>query len=54
MSWKSSLMQKDKKILISTLSLRLYAHTAPEDTSAIDAAVNSAPALDGANTSLPQ
>ena len=45
---------KDKKILISTLSLRLYAHTAPEDTSAIDAAVNSAPALDGANTSLPQ
>jgi len=43
--------QKDKKILISTLSLRLYAHTAPEDVSV---ETIPAPALNGANTSLPQ
>lgn len=42
---------KDKKILISTLSLRLYAHTAPDD--AEDTTV-AAPALDGATTDLPQ
>lgn len=42
---------KDKKILLSTLSVRLYAHTAPEDTTEIDAP---APALDGATSELPQ
>lgn len=42
---------KDKKILITTLSLRLYAHTEPEsDTSETEASVP----LDGANTELPQ
>ena len=42
---------KDKKILLSTLSVRLYAHTAPEDTTEIDVP---APALDGATSELPQ
>ena len=41
---------KDKKILISTLSLRLYAHTTPQEITEPSAA----PALDGANTALPQ
>lgn len=45
--------EKDKKILISNLSLRLYAHTVPEDTETKDVA-SPAPALDGANTVLPQ
>lgn len=45
--------EKDKKILISNLSLRLYAHTVPEDTEIKDVA-SPAPALDGANTVLPQ
>lgn len=44
--------EKDKKILLSTMSLRLYAHTAPEETN--DASTSAVPALDGANTSLPQ
>ena len=45
--------QKDKKILITNLSLRLYAHTEPDDTTN---AVNSAAdlPLNGANTQLPQ
>ena len=44
---------KDKKILLSSLSLRLYAHTEPEE--AVEAATTPAvPALDGANTALPQ
>ena len=44
--------EKDKKILITTLSLRLYAHTEPEaeTTSAAD---NALP-LNGAETELPQ
>lgn len=43
--------EKDKKILITTLSLRLYAHTEPEtDTSVTEASMP----LDGANTELPQ
>lgn len=42
--------QKDKKILVTNLSLRLYAHTSPEES--VGGA--DAPALDGANTSLPQ
>ena len=42
---------KDKKILVSNLSLRLYAHTAPEEDSTTDA--QSLP-IDGAQTSLPQ
>lgn len=41
--------EKDKKILLSTLSIRLYAHTAPEDTTEVEA-----PALDGATSELPQ
>ena len=39
---------KDKKILISQISLRLYAHTAPDETT------EDAPALDGAETPIPQ
>ncbi len=42
--------EKDKKILLSTLSIRLYAHTAPDES----ADTTAAPALDGANTALPQ
>lgn len=45
--------KKDKKILISKLSLRLYAHTAPEDVSTSDAGLDS-PAIDGATQPLPQ
>lgn len=45
--------EKDKKILISNLSLRLYAHTVPEDTETKDVA-SPAPARDGANMALPQ
>ena len=44
---------KDKKILLSKLSLRLYAHTSPEDVAA-QASSPSAPAIDGATTALPQ
>ena len=43
--------EKDKKILLSTLSIRLYAHTAPEDTTEVEAL---SPALDGATSELPQ
>lgn len=42
---------KDKKILVSNLSLRLYAHTVPEEGGAVDA---QALPIDGAKTSLPQ
>ena len=43
--------EKDKKILLSTLSLRLYAHTEPdEDISAIQSELP----LNGAKTGLPQ
>lgn len=42
--------QKDKKILLTNLSLRLYAHTSPEEMPTS----TDAPALDGANTALPQ
>lgn len=45
--------QKDKKILITNLSLRMYAHTEPDDTTNIDAGAEALP-LDGANTQLPQ
>ena len=44
--------EKDKKILLSTLSIRLYAHTSPEDTTVEEAPI--APALDGATSELPQ
>ena len=48
---------KDKKILLTTLSIRLYAHTAPEEESATEASA-AAPAaeepLEGAATALPQ
>ena len=47
--------ERDKKILLSTLSLRLYAHTEPaEDTSMGDTGEAAVPALDGADTALPQ
>ena len=45
--------QKDKKILITNLSLRMYAHTEPDDTTNIDAGAAALP-LNGANTQLPQ
>lgn len=45
--------QKDKKILITNLSLRMYAHTEPDDTTNIDASAAALP-LNGANTQLPQ
>ena len=45
---------KDKKILLSKISLRLYAHTAPENTSAIDDTVASSSTIDGAASPLPQ
>ncbi len=44
--------QKDKRILLSTLSLRLYAHTAPEEEDTTT--TQSAAPLKGAETSLPQ
>lgn len=45
--------QKDKKILITNLSLRLYAHTEPDDASDSVQNVDSLP-LNGAETKLPQ
>ena len=45
--------QKDKKILITNLSLRLYAHTEPDDTTNVDDEAAALP-LNGANTQLPQ
>ena len=45
--------QKDKKILITNLSLRMYAHTEPDDTTNIDSDTAALP-LNGANTQLPQ
>ena len=46
--------EKDKKILITNLSLRLYAHTEPEDAQpAADKAADALP-LNGADTQLPQ
>ena len=45
--------QKDKKILITNLSLRLYAHTEPDDTTNVDNKAVALP-LNGANTQLPQ
>jgi Tfp pilus assembly protein PilO len=40
---------KDKKILLTSMSVRLYAHTAPEQTDDIEV-----PTLEGAETSIPQ
>ena len=45
--------EKDKKILLSTLSLRLYARLEPEEE-APASNTPALPALDGANTALPQ
>ena len=42
--------KRDKKILISDISLRVYAHTAPE----AESVSADSPALSGANTALPQ
>lgn len=44
---------KDKKILLSTISLRLYAHTAPDSNIESDNSQD-APALNGAENPLPQ
>ena len=45
--------KKDKKILLSKLSLRLYAHTIPEENDSSE--TTTVPmALDGADTALPQ
>ncbi len=46
--------EKDKKILIANLSLRLYAHTAPEEEVPASKDALVAPALNGAETALPQ
>jgi Tfp pilus assembly protein PilO len=48
--------QQDKKILLSTISMRLYAHTAPDGTLDIDenAINNELKSLEGAETPLPQ
>lgn len=43
---------KDKKVLLTNLSLRLYAHTTPDETE--NAPMPSAPALGGATAPLPQ
>ena len=43
---------KDKKILLSKLSLRLYAHTTPEEPK--EAQSQALPDIDGATTPLPQ
>ena len=45
---------KDKTILLSKLSLRLYAHTAPDDTEDIKSLPGEEKVLDGATTNLPQ
>lgn len=45
---------KDKKILITNLSLRLYAHTEPEDAQPTADKVTDALPLNGADTQLPQ
>ncbi len=47
---------KDKKILLTTLSLRLYAHTAPEEMQASSSAAEPSAdePLEGAATALPQ
>lgn len=45
--------QKDKKILITNLSLRLYAHTEPDETTNVDNSAAALP-LNGASTQLPQ
>ena len=44
--------QKDKKILITNLSLRLYAHTEPDETTTVND--STVLPLNGANTQLPQ
>ena len=45
---------KDKKILLSKISLRLYAHTSPEDTITESISTSGKSALEGANVPLPQ
>ena len=45
--------QKDKKILITNLSLRLYAHTEPDTNIDSTQEIDALP-LNGANTNLPQ
>lgn len=46
--------EKDKKILISNLSLRLYAHTEPDSESPVASSTTDALPLNGAETQLPQ
>lgn len=47
---------KDKKILLSKISLRLYAHTSPEDVveASSSQALGETKVLEGADTALPQ
>ena len=45
---------KDKKILLTNMSIRLYAHTEPEEVAESAAPSPASPALDGAATALPQ
>lgn len=46
--------EKDKKILISNLSLRLYAHTEPDSETPVASSTTDALPLNGAETQLPQ
>lgn len=46
--------EKDKKILISNLSLRLYAHTEPDSETPVGSSTTDALPLNGAETQLPQ
>ena len=46
--------EKDKKILISNLSLRLYAHTEPDSETPVASSATDALPLNGAETQLPQ
>ena len=46
--------EKDKKILISNLSLRLYAHTEPDSETPAASSTTDALPLNGAETQLPQ
>ena len=46
--------EKDKKVLLTSLSLRMYAHTAPAEETAIERANGNDTPLNNARTPLPQ
>ncbi len=46
--------EKDKKILLTTMSVRLYAHTSPDENLTKEIEENSASPMEGATTPLPQ